>query len=229
MRCLVDQKPTVKAREPPPSFRAPMIAIAPARTTQAAVTSLKSTKAVALCSKPFRAPSRVAAPFSPHAKADEGSHAAKTFLGPSFKKQRLSVDPIVTRPNKTVTVENSETNKESDTSSHFVCLYRKIQSPLHKKNPNWEGDGFLVLFSSQSGTMAVLKDSTSGKTLGSTTLGSQVDLRSNTLLKVGGRQIEIQRPATAIEIQSLESGENRCEEVSWSSIVKNDGRSIYVV
>ncbi|EGF98460.1 uncharacterized protein MELLADRAFT_79688 [Melampsora larici-populina 98AG31] len=70
--------------------------------------------------------------------------------------------------------------------------------------------------------MAVLKDSVKGKTLGSMMLGLQAEVRSGVQLKVGGRQLEIQRQADAGEIEFLESGQTREDESGWSNIVKKD-------
>lgn len=112
---------------------------------------------------------------------------------------------------------------------YFVCLYRKMQAMHSSKSSTWGDDGFLVLYPSSSGCMAVLKDSVKGKTLGSMMLGSQSEVRSGVQLKVGGRQLEIQRKADAGEIGFLESGQSREDESGWSDIVKKDGRSFGVL
>ncbi|KAG0142161.1 hypothetical protein CROQUDRAFT_97881 [Cronartium quercuum f. sp. fusiforme G11] len=218
---LPPDRPLASQKVVPP-WRPPMMATTPAGRAPSISRGQMPVKS--LGSRPFRPPSRLAVTSNVQAKANQderGMNLSKPFSGPSsFKKQRLS-EPSVTHASSTAIPERTDAT-EGPQTSHFSCLYRKVQSSLPKKNVTWEGDGFLILFPSQSGTMAVLKDSLNGKTLGSMMLSAQVNVRSGASIKVGNKQLEIQRPATASEVQNLESGQNRHdEEVGWTDIVKN--------
>lgn len=208
-----------------------MATTAPRLNRLAPVSSRVKIAVKPLYNQAFCPPSRIAPPTGPKAlsyhEIRESDRDCIALASPSTsKKQRLSEDHVARALSPEIAPEQLDTDDESG-SSHFVCLYRKIQNSIQKKAITWEGDGVLVLFPSPSGTMAVLKDSTQGKTLGSVMLGIHIDVRSGKLIKVGCRQLEIQRPATVAEIQALgSSAHDGHGESGWSDIVKIDGVSL---
>ncbi|KNE95632.1 hypothetical protein PSTG_10998 [Puccinia striiformis f. sp. tritici PST-78] len=110
-------------------------------------------------------------------------------------------------------------SEEVKQSQVFICLYRKFKS---SKNSTWDGDGILSLVGSQKGRMAVLKENVTRKVLGSLLLGHIPNLQNGALIQVGSRQVEIQRPATELEVLDSESNPQESAEADWTDIVKSE-------
>ncbi|WAR60820.1 hypothetical protein PtB15_13B66 [Puccinia triticina] len=115
--------------------------------------------------------------------------------------------------------QTKPTLQEAHQDQTFVCLYRKIKA---SKNSTWDGDGILCLVESQRGPMAVLKDSGNRKVLGSMLLGRNPGLQDGSLIQVGSREVEIQRPATESESSDFNKNSQEKVEADWTDTVKNE-------
>ncbi|KAI8453075.1 SNF2 family N-terminal domain-containing protein [Phakopsora pachyrhizi] len=144
------------------------------------------------------------------------SHDTTTVKRPRLNSDKQLQD-VLTPPTRC----GDEPGSENQPYSHFICLYRKTHGLAPKKNITWDGDGYLTLFKSQRGEMAVLKDANSGKMLGNVLLGLKFNMTPGVKLKLASREIEIQRRATESEILNLERSAKKHEEADWSEIVKN--------
>ncbi|EGG05553.1 uncharacterized protein MELLADRAFT_52770 [Melampsora larici-populina 98AG31] len=208
--------------KPAKTFKPPMMTASRPRNTPTASMYLQKIATKPLVNRPFCPPSRAEtstqAEDNQETEPTENLAVSSTYL--ASKKRRRS-DTNLTEAQPITNTDQLEL-KDHTGPLYFVCLYRKMQGMHSSKTSTWGDDGFLVLYPSSSGCMAVLKDSVKGKTLGSMMLGLQAEVRSGVQLKVGGRQLEIQRQADAGEIEFLESGQTREDESGWSDIVKKD-------
>ncbi|KAH9816885.1 hypothetical protein DFH28DRAFT_194762 [Melampsora americana] len=208
--------------KPAKSFKPPMMTASQSRIAPTASTYRGKIAIKPLVNRPFCPPARAENSTRVEDNQDieltKNSTVSSTYLA-SKKRRRSDTDHIEVQP--TTNTDQLEL-KDQTGPLYFVCLYRKMQALQSSKTSTWGDDGFLVLYPSSSGCMAVLKDSVKGKTLGSMMLGLQTEVRPGVQLKVGGRQLEIQRQADAGEIEFLESGQSREDESGWSDIVKKD-------
>jgi hypothetical protein len=167
--------------------------------------------------QPFNAPSTLLSSGLKRTKVESLSHG-------EIDKLTTGKEPKRFKPLLLKTLNSSPEVKPISQEVHqdraFVCLYRKLKA---SKNSTWDGDGILCLEGSQRGPIAVLKDSAKRKVLGSTLLGRNPSLENGSVIQVGSREAEIQRPATESESLECENNSQETREADWTDIVKNEG------
>ncbi|KAA1065260.1 helicase [Puccinia graminis f. sp. tritici] len=166
--------------------------------------------------QPFNAPSTLLSSGLKRTKVESLSHGEIDTLTTGKEPKRFK--PLLLK-----TLDSSPGVKPISQEVHqdraFVCLYRKLKA---SKNSTWDGDGILCIERSQRGPIAVLKDSTNRKVLGSTLLGRNPSLENGSVIQVGSREAEIQRQATESESLDCESNSQETRKADWTDIVKNE-------
>ncbi|MBW0466235.1 hypothetical protein O181_005950 [Austropuccinia psidii MF-1] len=171
-------------------------------------------------SQPFNTPSFATANTKKREREEIGNQSSECRTAPITVLPHI-LSPLSSRPRLSLTGDLHETQKSNENQS-FVCLYRRLTGLAPKKKLTWDGDGILCLSNSQRGTMAVLKDLPTDKVLASMLLGTNLDFQPQALVKVGSREVQIQRSATDSEIKDLEQTAQRLPETDWAEVVKPD-------
>ncbi|GAA5946252.1 hypothetical protein JCM3765_000170 [Sporobolomyces pararoseus] len=101
----------------------------------------------------------------------------------------ISANPIKRSGKKRLSESTTASGGGGGTKTrYFTCHWRKQST---KKNPSWEGDGILRI---DKNGRASVRDTDTGKDIAATNISKNQSLEEDTILRMGGKEIEIGTP-----------------------------------